>query len=106
MKSLFLSALLSAIVACAAADTALDLGAARDFAILASMTVTINSIVSGNVGVYPGGATGFPPAVLNGVHDSANTVAFNAQAALASAYDTAAGKAADTIQELAEADAN
>ncbi|KAJ1415656.1 hypothetical protein B484DRAFT_467153, partial [Ochromonadaceae sp. CCMP2298] len=87
------------------ATSTIDLGDASSYAILAGSAVTtsgaIDSVVTGNVGVYPGTSiTGFPPggtAIVYGDLDIANTAAFDAQAALTSAYDTAAGLAADAV---------
>ncbi|KAJ1427660.1 hypothetical protein B484DRAFT_397166 [Ochromonadaceae sp. CCMP2298] len=84
----------------AAADTALDLGAAADYSIVAASTITNVGAteISGNVGLYPGtSVTGFESATHTGQTDVANPAALAAQKALTLAYVTAADKAADTI---------
>ncbi|CAM9858920.1 unnamed protein product, partial [Ectocarpus fasciculatus] len=91
----------SSAFAAAAATTPIDLGSAADFAILAGSTVTstgvIGTVVTGDLGVYPGTAvTGFPPAVLNGVQQLANGVSLAAQSDLTIAYNAAAGLAFNT----------
>jgi hypothetical protein len=71
------------------------LGAAGHFRILAGTTVTSTgkTVVTGNVGVSPGSAvTGFPPGIVHGAIDKANTAAHNAQAALTTAYNNAKGR--------------
>lgn len=76
----------------------IELGAAAHYAILAGSTITstgvIGTVVTGDIGVFPGSAiTGFPPAILNGAADSANTASGLAQLALTQAYNKAAGLA-------------
>ena len=82
------------------ATSPIDLGDAATYAILAGSTITstsaIGTVVSGNMGVFPGTSIlGFPPAILNGAMNAANPAALNAQASLTVAYNTAAGKAAN-----------
>jgi type VI secretion system secreted protein VgrG len=85
-------------LACSFAQSAVPLGAAATFAVLASSTVTNTgaTVTAGNVGVSPGTAiTGFPPGIVTppaALH-SADTAAANAQTALTTAYNTAAGEA-------------
>jgi len=73
------------------------LGSAESFAILASSTVTNTgpSILSGNLGVWPGTAiSGFPPGVVvNGTIHSADAVAMQAQNDANTGYNTLAGLA-------------
>ena len=73
----------------------IDLGAAADYAILAGSTVTstgaIGTVITGDIGVYPGTAvTGFPPAVHNGVKQLGNGESLTAQSDLLIAYNKAA----------------
>lgn len=80
-----------------AAVTAVDLGTASTFAVLAGTTVTNTgqSAIQGNLGVSPGTAvTGFPPGIVTGgtIH-SADEVASQAQDDLTTAYNQAAGTA-------------
>src|SRR6202521_1335608 len=71
------------------------LGTASSFGVLAGSTVTNtgSSVISGNVGVWPGTAiTGFPPGiVIGGTIHAADAVANNAQTDLTTAYNVAAG---------------
>jgi len=89
-----------------AAETPVGLGTAASFAVLGGQTVTNTgpSTISGDVGVSPGSAvTNFPPGlVTNGVIHAADTVAAQAQAALTTAYNDAAGRvpAATGLTEL------
>ncbi len=79
-----------------AAQAPVGLGTATSFAVLAGTTVTSTgpSTVSGDLGVSPGSAvTGFPPgAVSNGTVHAADAVAAQAQAAVTTAYNDAAGR--------------
>lgn len=79
----------------ATAATTVDLGAATNFAILASSTVTNTgpSVVSGDLGLSPGtSVTAFPPGTLNGTQHINNTAAAQAQSDLTVAYNDAAGQ--------------
>ena len=62
-----------------AAESSVGLGTATPFAVLAGTTVTNTgpSVISGDLGVYPGSAvTGFPPGqVRNGTQHAADAVA-------------------------------
>lgn len=79
-----------------AAQPSVGLGKATSFAVLAGTTVTNSgpSVISGNLGVSPGKAvTGFPPGqVKNGTQHQGDALAQQAQAALTTAYDDAAGR--------------
>ena len=79
--------------------TAVPLGTAAGFAVLAGSTVTSTgpTVVSGDLGVAPGTAiTGFPPGVVDdGTQHAADAVAAQARSDLTTAYDNAAGQAAD-----------
>jgi LPXTG-motif cell wall-anchored protein len=72
-----------------------SLGAADNFAVLASSTVTNTgaSLVNGDLGLSPGtSVTGFPPSAVLGIQHVADTAASNAQASLITAYNNAAGQ--------------
>ena len=75
------------------------LGSASSFAVLAGSTVTNtgSSVLSGDLGVWPGTAiTGFPPGiVVNGSVYEGGAVAQQAQADLTIAYDLLEGEAFD-----------
>jgi uncharacterized repeat protein (TIGR01451 family) len=79
-----------------AAETPVDLGAAEGFAVLGAATVTNtgSSVISGDLGVSPGSAvTGFPPGtVTNGAIHVADALAAQAQVAVTTAYNDAAGR--------------
>lgn len=79
-----------------AAQPSVGLGKATSFAVLAGTTVTNSgpSVISGNLGVSPGTAvTGFPPGqVKNGTQHQGDALAQQAQAALTTGYNDAAGR--------------
>ena len=82
----------------AAAATAVDLGTAGSFGVLAGSTVTNTgpSVITGDLGVSPGTAvTGFPPGTVLGTIHAANEVALQAKSDLAIAYDAVAAQASD-----------
>jgi hypothetical protein len=74
----------------------ISLGTAANFGVLAGSAVTNTgpTVVTGNVGVFPGTAiSGFPPgSIVSGFQHSADTVAQQAQADLTTAYNDAAGR--------------
>lgn len=79
----------------AAAATAVDLGTADTFGVLAGSEVTNSgpSVIAGDLGVSPGTAvSGFPPGTVLGTVHSANAAAGQAQSDLKIAYDAAAGQ--------------
>jgi hypothetical protein len=84
----------------AQAQTAtVNLGAASNFAVLASSTVTNTgpTVVTGDLGVSPGSAvTGFPPGVVVGTIHAADAAAAAAQVALTAAFNDAATRAPAT----------
>jgi ice-binding like protein/putative Ig domain-containing protein/exosortase sorting signal-containing protein len=83
----------------ASAATAPSLGTAQTFAVLGGSTVTNtgSSVVTGDLGVWPGFAiTGFPPGVVVGVTHAGDAVALQAQSDLVTAYNALAGQACDT----------
>jgi Ice-binding-like len=81
---------------CSFAQSAVPLGTAANFGILAGSTVTNTgaTMITGNVGVSPGSAiTGFPPGTVTGSIHSADATAVQAQADLTTAYNFALGEA-------------
>ncbi len=77
------------------AATQVNLGAADSFAILAGSTITNtgSSVINGDLGLSPGSSvTGFPPGTVNGTQHVTDTGAANAQLALTTAYNNAAGQ--------------
>ncbi|MGC8511349.1 MAG: ice-binding family protein, partial [Acidimicrobiales bacterium] len=88
-------------VPASASTTAVALGNAAPFAVLAGTTVTNTgtSQIAGSVGVSPGSAvTGFPPGLITGGSiDAADTTAQAAQASLTTAYLAAAGETPVTV---------
>lgn len=82
--------------ACCFAQSAVPLGTAANFAVLADTTVTNTgtSTIAGNVGVSPGSAiSGFPPGVISdGTKHGADATAATAQSDLTTAYNNAAGQ--------------
>lgn len=89
-----------------AAATAVGLGTAGQFAVLAGSTVTNTgpSVITGDVGVSPGTAvTGFPPGIVSGTIHAADAVALQAKSDLTIAYNNLAGQPCDvtlTDQDL------
>jgi hypothetical protein len=74
------------------------LGTADSFAVLAGSTATNtgSSIVTGDLGVWPGTAvTGFPPGVVNGTIYPGGAVPQQAQSDVTAAYIDLAGRACD-----------
>lgn len=81
-----------------AIGVAVPLGTAESFDVLGGQTVTNTgpSVVGGDVGVSPGSAiTGFPPGIALGTIHAADAVALQAQSDVVTAYNDAAGQAAD-----------
>ena len=85
----------------ASAQTAVDLGTAGNFAVLAGSTITNSgpTIINGDIGLHPGTAiTGFPPGIVNGAQHTPTSgvppggVALQAKADLVTAYNDAAGR--------------
>jgi len=76
-------------------QTAVDLGSAGDFAVLAGSTVTNTggSTITGDLGVSPGTeVTGFPPGSVVGTIHAGDGAAAGAIANLTTAYNDAAGR--------------
>ena len=70
------------------------LGSAYYFAVLAGSAVTNtgNTVITGDLGVYPGTAiSGFPPGIVNGTIYDGNAVAMQAQSDALTAYNYFAG---------------
>jgi hypothetical protein len=80
----------------AAGQDTVALGAAANFAILAAATVTNTSaptMITGDLGLWPGTSiTNFPPGMVNGTIHVNDTTAQAGEAALAIAYNDAAGR--------------
>jgi hypothetical protein len=73
-----------------------SLGTAQTFAVLGGSTVTNTgaTVLTGDLGVSPGGAiTGFPPGTRSGTTHAADGVALNAQNDLVTQYNALAGAA-------------
>ena len=90
-------------VAQAQVQSAVYLGSAGSYAILAGSTVTNTgpTIVNNNLGLSPGTAvTGFGPGKVNGRFDAGNVVAQHAQAPLAIAYNDAAARTSVSIHQF------
>jgi hypothetical protein len=77
--------------AAATGQSAVNLGAASSYAILAGSTVTAPGTiaVNGDLGIYPGTSlSGFPPSTVNGTKNLGNPASLAAQASLLIAYNT------------------
>ena len=90
------------VTAVTAQASAVGLGTAQSFVVLAGATVTNTgpSVLNGDLGVAPGTAlVGFGlPAVVNGATHAADAVAAQAQLDLTTAYDVAAGQPVSPAQ--------
>jgi hypothetical protein len=76
------------------------LGAAASFVVLGGSTVTNtgSTAVTGDLGVSPGTATtGFPPGTVSGTIHAGDTAAAQAQSALTTAFNDAAGRSTGAI---------
>jgi hypothetical protein len=106
MNKLFL--LIAAVTMCPLAtaqqQSAVFLGSAGSFGVLAGTTVTNTgpTTVTGDLGVWPGTAiTGFGPGVVNGGTDAGDVVAQHAQGSLNIAYNDAAARTSVATHSLA-----
>jgi len=82
------------------AQSAVVLGSAANFAILAGSTVANTDLttINGNLGLSPGSAVdGFPPGVVNGMQHVADTTAAQAKLDLTTAYNKTAGRTVGAI---------
>jgi hypothetical protein len=87
------------IAANVSASSAINLGAAKQFAVLAASTVTNTgpSVINGDLGTSPGSSvTGFPPGIVNGTIHAADGVSGQAQSDLTVAYNNAAGQSCNS----------
>lgn len=90
----FLALPLLAFSAFATSDNSVNLGTAGSYAVLAGSTVTNTgpSVLTGNLGVWPGKAViGFPPGIVGGTIHAGDAAAGQAQRDLTTAYNTAMG---------------
>jgi hypothetical protein len=90
-------------------QTTVNLGAASSYGVLAGAAVTSTggTVVNGDLGVSPNGAptaiTGFPPGtVVNGAIHTNDASAIAAEAALAIAYNDAAGRTVGAITKAGD----
>jgi Ice-binding-like len=77
------------------AATTINLGAATPYAIVAGSTITNtgSSVINGDVGLSPGTAiTGFPPGLVNGTTDAADSTSLGAQTSSTAAFGIASGE--------------
>jgi hypothetical protein len=77
-----------------AAATAINLGAATPYAVVAGTTITNtgSSVITGNIGLSPGTSiTGFPPGLVSGTTGAADATSLAAQTSATAAYGVAAG---------------
>jgi Ice-binding-like len=77
----------------ASAATAINLGSATPYAVVAGTTITNtgSSVISGNLGLSPGTSiTGFPPGTASGTTNAADALALAAQTSSTAAYGVAA----------------
>jgi hypothetical protein len=78
-----------------AAATAINLGAATPYAVVAGTTITNtgSSVITGNVGLSPGTSiTGFPPGLVHGTTGAADATSLAAQTSSTAAFGVAAGE--------------
>ncbi|GEM_PF-1727246 len=85
--------------AMAASPALINLNSCNTFAILASSAVstTGSGIINGDVGLFPAGSQGIPPAQVNGNIYNGGPIAQQAQADLTIAYNDAQGRSLNRI---------
>ncbi|HCE46050.1 MAG TPA: hypothetical protein DET40_21095 [Lentisphaeria bacterium] len=83
----------------AASPATVPLGSCSHFAVLAGTTTTTTGggTINGDVGLYPAGSQGIPPAQINGTVYNGDAIALQAQTDLTAAYNDAAGRTLDQI---------
>lgn len=87
------------VVASSLCPPEIDLGAAATYGVLAGTTVTNDgaTVISGDLGVFPGSATsGFPPGTVNGTQHIGDAQAETAQTDLTTAYNDLATRSGAT----------
>jgi hypothetical protein len=93
LKTIAVSMMCGAVAGSASADI---LGTAQNFAVLGGSTVTNTgpTVITGDVGVWPGTAVvGFPPGIVSGTIHASDAVAQQAQSDVTTAYVALAGMA-------------
>lgn len=83
-----------------AGQAPVNLRSAGSFAVLAGETITCagNGTINGDVGLSPGSSiTGIPPVTVNGTLHVADSIAVQAKADLATAYNDAIGRTGATL---------
>jgi hypothetical protein len=78
-----------------AAATAINLGAATPYAVVAGTTITNtgSTVITGDIGLSPGTSiTGFPPGTVAGTTGAADAVSLAAQTSATAAFGVAAGE--------------
>ena len=90
----------TSVTACQA-PTAISLGTACSFGILAATPVVSSvgpTVVTGDIGIWPAASvTGFPPGTFTGAEHLGDAVAMGAQGDLTTAYNNAAGAAGGAV---------
>ena len=83
-----------------------NLGTARDFAVLGASAIsnTGSSVLSGQMGIFPGTAiTGFPPGTVSGAVHATDVAASQAQSAALAAYTAMQAQSASVIATALDA---
>ncbi|GEM_PF-1237430 len=83
----------------AASPAPINLNSCTTFAVLAGTAVstTGGGIINGDVGLFPAGSQGIPPAQVNGNIYNGGAIALQAQTDLTAAYNDAQGRSANRI---------